>query len=123
MVSAINPLLPEDGVPAVKADLRANLLAAKSEIEALQAGGATGYMLNLAGAVTRTLGQLAIDQGLNVKEFGALGDGSGTTIQQWLSRGTTTAAMPASRPSRQGRLPARRGADRHDQLGSAPEVL
>ena len=37
MVSAIVPSLPADGVPAVKADLRSNLAAAKSEIEALQA--------------------------------------------------------------------------------------
>jgi hypothetical protein len=37
MVSAIDPAKPADGVPAVKADLRANLLAAKHEIEMLQA--------------------------------------------------------------------------------------
>lgn len=37
MVSAIDPTKPADGVAAVKADLRANLLAAKREIEALQA--------------------------------------------------------------------------------------
>jgi hypothetical protein len=37
MVSAIDPTKPADSVPAVKADLRANLLAAKLEIEALQA--------------------------------------------------------------------------------------
>lgn len=36
MTSAIDPSKPVDGVPAVKADLRANLLAAKTEIEALQ---------------------------------------------------------------------------------------
>jgi hypothetical protein len=36
MVSAIDPTKPSDGVPAVKADLRENLLAAKREIEALQ---------------------------------------------------------------------------------------
>jgi hypothetical protein len=48
MASAIDPSLPLDGVPALKSDLRANLAAAKSEIEALQAtvGGAvpTGYV-------------------------------------------------------------------------------
>lgn len=38
MVSAIDPTKPTDGVPARKEDLRANLLAAKREIEALQAG-------------------------------------------------------------------------------------
>jgi hypothetical protein len=37
MVSAIDPTKPADGVPAVKAELRANLLAAKLEIETLQA--------------------------------------------------------------------------------------
>lgn len=36
MVSAIDPTKPADGVPAIKADLRANLLAAKREIEVLQ---------------------------------------------------------------------------------------
>src|SRR5262245_56643872 len=37
MVSAIDPTKPADGVPAAKADLRASLLAAKLEIESLQA--------------------------------------------------------------------------------------
>jgi hypothetical protein len=36
MVSAIDPTKPSDGVPAKKADLRANLRAAKIEIEELQ---------------------------------------------------------------------------------------
>jgi len=36
MVSSIDPTLPIDGVPAVKNDLRNNLQAAKTEIEALQ---------------------------------------------------------------------------------------
>ena len=36
MVSAIDPTKPLDGVPAVKGDLRDNLQAAKTEIEALQ---------------------------------------------------------------------------------------
>jgi hypothetical protein len=36
MVSAIDPTKPRDGVPASKADLRANLSAAKAEIEELQ---------------------------------------------------------------------------------------
>jgi Pectate lyase superfamily protein len=52
MASAIDPSKPADGVPAVKADLRANLLAAKNEIEALQ---------TIAAA--------------SVKQFGAAGDG------------------------------------------------
>jgi hypothetical protein len=36
MVSAIDPTKPRDGMPASKADLRANLSAAKAEIEELQ---------------------------------------------------------------------------------------
>ena len=40
MASAIDPTKPVDGVPASKADLRANLQAAKSEIEGLQTGKA-----------------------------------------------------------------------------------
>jgi len=36
MVSALDPTKPLDGVPAVKSDLRDNLQAAKTEIEALQ---------------------------------------------------------------------------------------
>ena len=39
MPSQIDPTKPLDGVLASKAELRANLLAAKNEIEALQAGG------------------------------------------------------------------------------------
>src|SRR5918996_5980711 len=38
MASAIDPTKPEDGIPASKGDMRANWAAAKSEIEALQAG-------------------------------------------------------------------------------------
>jgi hypothetical protein len=40
MVSAIDPSRPADGSPAVKADLRTNLAAAKAEIETLQSGKA-----------------------------------------------------------------------------------
>jgi hypothetical protein len=38
VTSAIDPTKPVDGAPAIKADLRANLQSAKSEIEALQTG-------------------------------------------------------------------------------------
>jgi hypothetical protein len=41
MTSAINSTKPEDGVPAAKADLRANLQVAKSEIE--HGGFLTGF--------------------------------------------------------------------------------
>lgn len=64
MSSAINPSLPKDGVPASKADLRANLLAAKTEIEALQAGGA-GVPMPVGDA----------SGVVNVKAFGAKGNG------------------------------------------------
>jgi hypothetical protein len=40
MASQIDPTKPLDGVPAAKADLRGNLQAAKTEIEALQSGKA-----------------------------------------------------------------------------------
>ena len=40
MASAIDSTKPADGVPAVKSDLRANLQAAKAEIETLQAAKA-----------------------------------------------------------------------------------
>jgi hypothetical protein len=40
VASQIDPTKPADGTPAVKADLRANLAAAKGEIEELQSGKA-----------------------------------------------------------------------------------
>lgn len=50
MVSNINPLVPAQGVPASKAALRANLAAAKAEIEALQSGKSdTSHTHTLAG--------------------------------------------------------------------------
>lgn len=52
MTSAIDPTKPADGLPAVKADLRANLLAAKSEIEALQTVNAELGTLAHADAIT-----------------------------------------------------------------------
>lgn len=58
MASAIDPTKPADGVPASKADLRANLLAAKTEIEALQLAGDS------------------VLDWVNPLDFGAVGDGS-----------------------------------------------
>jgi hypothetical protein len=57
VASQIDPTKPADGVPAVKADLRANLQAAKSEIEDLQSDlagkAASGHVHALAeGEVT-----------------------------------------------------------------------
>lgn len=52
MASAIDPTKPADGLPAVKADLRANLQAAKDEIEALQANKLeAGAPIDMGGAV------------------------------------------------------------------------
>jgi hypothetical protein len=52
MASAIDPTKPSDGVPAVKSDLRANLAAAKNEIEILQAVKiGAGDPLDMQGAV------------------------------------------------------------------------
>jgi hypothetical protein len=73
MASAIDPTKPRDGVPAKKADLRANLQAAKAEIEELQLrkiengmpldmGGEYLYSSVLVGHSELT-GQLTIDQG------------------------------------------------------------
>lgn len=52
MASAIDPTKPADGTPAAKADLRANLQAARDEIEALQTGKLeAGAPIDMAGAV------------------------------------------------------------------------
>lgn len=54
MASAIDPAKPADGVPAVKADLRANLQAARNEIETLQTEKIqAGDPLDMQGAVLR----------------------------------------------------------------------
>lgn len=58
MPSAIDPTKPADGVPADKGDLRANLQAAKDEIEALQAGVTSLVRL------------------IDVTDYGAVADGS-----------------------------------------------
>ena len=54
MASAIDPTKPVDGLPAVKADLRQSLQAAKTEIEALQVGKADTehFHANFAGPTT-----------------------------------------------------------------------
>lgn len=114
MASAIDATKPADGVPASKADLRDNLAIARDEISALQGGafvdvsgtassstflrgdgqwgvpslGGANYTRDEDGAVTRSLLNLAVDHGVNVKEFGALGDGTGDTIAEWLTGGS-----------------------------------
>ncbi len=52
MTSSIDPTKPTDGVPSVKLDLRNNLQAAKTEIEALQAGKADLGHQHLIGDLT-----------------------------------------------------------------------
>jgi hypothetical protein len=66
MTSAIDPTKPADGLPSVKADLRANLLAAKSEIEALQ-------------AIADGLGALAEADVITINEIDASGIRDATT--------------------------------------------
>lgn len=83
MASQIDPTMPRDGAPASKADLRRNLGAAKRELEH---GGF--YLPTAQGAVARTVGAKLGDQFLSVKDFGALGDGSGATLAEWLAGGS-----------------------------------
>jgi hypothetical protein len=80
MASAIDPTKPVDGTHAVKADLRANLLAAKTEIEALQAADAE-------------LGALARVDSITVNEINASGIRDVTTCL--LGNGTFGAKNPA----------------------------
>jgi Pectate lyase superfamily protein len=68
MASAIDASKPADGVPAVKADLRANLLAAKNEIEALD-----GRVTILESIPPGGGGPSAF---VSVKDFGAVGNGT-----------------------------------------------
>ena len=71
MVSAIDPTKPVDGVPASKADLRANLQAAKDEIEALQAGGGgAGVPVDDGTALVRDEGDNTKTAGLDASAVG-----------------------------------------------------
>ena len=69
MPSRIDDSRPLDGVPASKADLRASLAAAKSELEH---GGF--FMAAATGAVERTV-QETLREVVSVNDFGAVGDG------------------------------------------------
>lgn len=82
MVSRIDPTFPRDRAPASKWELRRNLLAARTEIEH---GGF--YTAGGRGALARTVRDKLDDGLLSVTDFGALGDGSGATIVDWLSGG------------------------------------
>jgi hypothetical protein len=64
MASQIDPTKPADGTPAVKADLRANLAAAKSEIEILQSDKAeAGHVHVLADSEVSASRTLALADG------------------------------------------------------------
>ncbi len=71
MPSSIDPTKPVAGQPASKADLRANLQAAKTELEHggffIQAG---------AGAVERTTQDRLRESHISAADFGAVGDGA-----------------------------------------------
>src|SRR5918996_1468024 len=82
MVSRIDPQFPRDGVPASKAELRRNLEAAKAEIEH---GGF--YAPAWRGALARTVLSKLGESLVSIRDFGALGDGSGATIAEWLTGG------------------------------------
>ena len=55
MVSASDATKPADGVPAAKGDLRANLAAAKNEIEALQTDVAGIFRLTVSNESAATV--------------------------------------------------------------------
>ena len=62
MASAIDPTKPTDGVPSVKLDLRTNLQAAKTEIEALQTGKADLGHQHVVGDITDAGALAALDE-------------------------------------------------------------
>ena len=87
MVSAIDPTKPVDGVPAVKLNLRNNLQAAKTEIEALQVGKADTAHQHLVGDLT-DVGALATKNVVAAADIAAgavttskLADAAVTTIK------------------------------------------
>jgi hypothetical protein len=64
LASQIDATKPVDGLPAVKAELRANLAAAKGEIEALQSGKAdTGHVHALADSAVSASRELVLADG------------------------------------------------------------
>jgi hypothetical protein len=84
VASQIDPTKPVDGVPAVKADLRTNLAAAKSEIETLQGGKAeSGHV------------HVLVDIEVTGSRELALADGSGAMLRVD-SADPVTVVVPAS---------------------------
>ena len=84
MASAIDPTKPVDGVPSVKVNLRNNLEAAKTEIEALQAGKSDlGHQ--------HVLGDLTNAGALAAKNVVAAGDiAAGAVTANELANGAAT---------------------------------
>ena len=80
MPSRVDPNHPATGVAVSKAASRANWAAAKSEIEHggffIQAG---------TGALERPVAD-RLAETISARDFGALGDGSVTTVEAWLAR-------------------------------------
>lgn len=76
MVSNINPALPADGVPADKSSLRANLQAAKAEIEALQSGKTNLGHSHVPGDITGLGTAATLNVGTSASQIVQL-DGSG----------------------------------------------
>ena len=117
MTSAVNASLPADGVPAVKADLRANLAAAKSEIEALQADVlAQGrFSLSARTSATVTIAQtderlyLVLQAGVTQMQWPnsiaagttiqGVNESGGTVTVAAVSGGTTTFGGPTTIPN------------------------
>lgn len=62
MTSAIDPTKPADGLPASKAELRANLQAAKAEIEALQTELVAQGRLTISNRTSATVTLATLDE-------------------------------------------------------------
>lgn len=75
MASNIDPSKPADDVPALKADLRANLQAAKDEIEALQGGGGGIPVGGTTGQVLKKASAADFDTTWGDDQTGASGSG------------------------------------------------
>ena len=99
MASAIDPTKPVDGVPSVKVNLRNNLEAAKTEIEALQAGKSDLGHQHVLGDLTNA-GALAAKNVVATGDIAAgavtaneLANGAATTVK--LADGAvTTVKLP-----------------------------
>jgi hypothetical protein len=99
MVSAIDSTKPADGLPSVKADLRANLEAARTEIEALQTGKADkpiNFATDIASATANTL--CGMDSGGD-PQFVQVGSGLAYSSGVLSATGTATPSLVAATPT------------------------